>query len=141
MFGRIHIFKIIILITLILLNISCGHDGHEKYEIKFGYLTTKNAKTFSFLEETDVVPLVTMSAGMFYGIEIKPKHDSKYEVYVKVILPNKEIVDVGEYMGIGVKVIPMGFDSSDIEGKYKLDVYIDGSLASSIRFTAVTINQ
>lgn len=127
-----------VMLAGLFLVVSCHAVNKISYQIRFGYLNTPNGKTFSFLHEANIVPLLPMSMGAYYGIQIKPNHSREYNIEIEVYMPNGESVNLPKYTGRGLKVIPMGFDVSDSEGEYTLEVFIDGKRVSSIIFVALS---
>lgn len=128
---------IAILMGLILIASCKAADGTE-YKVKFGYLTTEDGQKFTFLNESNLVPLLPISMGAYYGIQIQPSHTLDYSIEVKVHMPNGSSINLPKYTGKGVKVIPMGFDADDFEGEYKLEIFINGEKKSSIIFKALS---
>lgn len=130
--------RISIIVLFLMFLSSCHSITENIYEVKFGYLTTADGKRFSFSKESNIVPLIPMSKGIYYGVEILPYDDLEHSVEMTVHLPNGSSMDLPPYSVKNKTVIPMGFDKNDPEGEYRLEIIIDQSHYHSIKFEAVS---
>ena len=106
---------------------------------------------FSFLEELDRVPLLTLSEGGAYGIEYSAPEEHSYRVQVTAILPPGTKPGGGDVESVstslestvmvfeertfkGTFVEPFLFSKGDLTGTYILKVRVNGAEHSTIRY-------
>lgn len=147
--------RIIASILAILFSSVCSAD---EFSVRFGRLEIAEkvgptSYRFSFAEETDRVPLLTLNQGGIYGVEYSPPDDQEYTIQVKAIIPPNVKSTGGELVSSkmekgrtvlvfkpnthrGTVVEPFLFSEGDPAGKYTLEVVLNGELFKTISYEA-----
>ena len=118
------------------------------FQIQFGLLQNDGQNNYSLSEETTTIPM--KFGDSTYGFKVIPPDDTSYSVQFvihfpyppKIIsgnvfesnTPSKDMRSVTTTMQ-GNFVEDLGFDPGDPSGDQSIDIYIDGKLARTIKFT------
>jgi len=128
-----------------------AHDA-SGYGVRFGILASDSDGNFHILQETTTIPMKYKNPSFQYGFEISPPDNQPYTTWcvVHFSMPPKMLTGNGfassepsptvqtvKIQAQGKSTINFGFDPGDPLGDQSIDVYINGQLAKTVRFTVV----
>lgn len=130
----------------------------EEVTVRFGRLeiserVSPTSYRFGFLEETSIVPLLTLKQGGIYGVEYRAPEGYEYKVQVKAIIPPEVVETGGDIVSTkreadrtvmvfkprtinGTSVEPFLFTQGDPAGEYTLEVTVNGTIHKTITYQA-----
>ena len=128
----------------------------EAFKFRFGLLANDGNNTYSIKEETTTIPMVYGDST--YGFQVIPPDNESYSVQFIVHFPYPPKTISGDVFESntpaadmrsvktdmqGTYVQDMGFDPGDPVGDHSIEIWINGKLAKTIKFTvtAPTSNQ
>ncbi|MCE0498730.1 MAG: hypothetical protein LV481_12365 [Methylacidiphilales bacterium] len=127
------------------------HDASE-YVIRFGIITNDSEGNSYVSQETTTIPMKYKNPSFQYGCEISPPDNQPYTCWCVVHFPTPPKMLTGDGFASslpsttvqtvkieerGKSAVSFGFDEGDPLGDQSIDVYINGQLAKTIRFTVV----
>ena len=134
--------------------LSPHHTVHQvsDYIIRFGIIATDPEGNSKIAQETTTIPMKFKEPSFQYGCEITPPDNQPYTSWCVVHYPTppkmltgngftssvpSTTVQTVKVQAQGKSTMNFGFDEGDPLGDQSIDVYINGQLARTIRFTVV----
>ena len=128
-----------------------AHDA-SGFVVRFGILEVDSSKNLVLAKETTTIPMKLQDTGFEYGIVIVPPDDKPFTYRMVLHFSSSPKVVTGNGFeshepsttmrtpvinASGVTYEEYGFDEGDPLGEQSIDVYINGQLAKTIKYTVV----